>query len=179
MTEAHRLKDLYAADITLLVGLETEYISALDLDNLQELLKRHAGRVEYLVGSLHHVDGIPIDFDIETYKKALANAGEISSDPDSHMEAFLCKYFDAQYDVLRRFHPEVIGHIDLCRLYTPGLFLKQHERAWEKLERNVRYAVDYGALFELNAAALRKGWSSSYPGADVTEVSDHVTMHNG
>jgi histidinol-phosphatase (PHP family) len=38
------------------------------------------------------------------------------------------------------------------------------------IERNIRYAVDYGALFEINTAALRKGWPSPYPAEDVVEV---------
>lgn len=171
MSEAHRLKDLYSNDIAILVGLETEFITTLDLDNLQTLLQRYAGRIEYLVGSLHHVNGIPIDFDTETYKKALASFFVEGGSPDEHMENFLCSYFDAQYELLRRFHPEVIGHIDLCRLHEPCLSLESYSQVWKKLERNVRYAVDYGALFELNAAALRKGWSSSYPGEDVVKVS--------
>ncbi|THH30781.1 hypothetical protein EUX98_g3400 [Antrodiella citrinella] len=168
LSEAHRLKDLYSSDITLLVGLETEFISTLDLNNLQTLLDKYAGRIEYLVGSLHHVNGIPIDFDAEAYKKALASF-QGGSD-DACMGAFLCSYFDAQYELLQRFHPELIGHIDLCRLYDPDLSLESHPEAWAKLERNVRYAAEYGALFELNAAALRKGWSSSYPGEDVVRL---------
>ena len=170
MTEAHRLKDLYANDITLLVGLETEYISELDLENLHKLLQQCKPQIEYLVGSLHHVNGIPIDFDMQTYQKAL-NSFPAGNDRNDNLETFLCAYFDAQYEILRRFHPEVIGHIDLCRLYQPTLALETFPEAWSKLERNIHYAVDYGALFELNAAALRKGWPTSYPGEDVVRVS--------
>ncbi|KAH8080254.1 Polymerase/histidinol phosphatase-like protein [Cristinia sonorae] len=163
VSEAHRLKDLYANDITLLVGLETEYISPLDLDRLRDVLHNHNSRIEYLVGSLHHVNGIPIDFDLETYKRALASFPT----EETRMDDFLSSYFDAQYEILEQFHPEIIGHVDLCRLYQPDLSLESWPRAWEKLRRNIQFAVDYGAIFELNAAALRKGWSSSYPGEDV------------
>ncbi|TCD69813.1 histidinolphosphatase [Steccherinum ochraceum] len=170
LAEAHRLKAVYAQDITLLVGLETEHISALDLDNLTRLLDRHAGKIEYLVGSLHHVNGIPIDFDLESYEKALASVQSTGDNQEAQMEAFLCSYFDSQYELLRRFQPEVIGHVDLCRLYKPELPLESYPQAWAKLERNVQYAVGYGALFELNAAALRKGWVSAYPGEDVVRL---------
>ena len=43
--------------------------------------------------------------------------------------------------------------------------------AWRRIERNIRYAVSYGALFELNASAFRKGWSTGYPGVEVFDVS--------
>ena len=58
--EAHRLKRAYQDEITLLVGLETEYITSLDLDNLEKLLERFGERIEYIVGSVHHVAGISV-----------------------------------------------------------------------------------------------------------------------
>lgn len=33
------------------------------------------------------------------------------------------------------------------------------------------YAISYGALFEINAAAFRKKWDTAYPGVDIAEVS--------
>lgn len=170
MVEAHRLKSLYESQITLLVGLETEYITDLDLCGLENLLKELGERVEYLVGSIHHVNGIPIDFDLPTYESALASfATENGRD---RQEAFLLAYFDAQYQLLQRFKPEIIGHFDLCRLYKPSLRFGDYPSVCEKIERNVRYAVEYGALFEINAAAFRKHWSTAYPAGDMIEASD-------
>ena len=79
-------------------------------------------------------------------------------------------YFEAQYELIQRFKPEVIGHFDLCRLYDPNLRFADFRVVWKMIERNIRFAVDYGALFEINTAALRKGWSSPYPAKDVVEV---------
>ena len=160
--EAHRLKSLYEPQVSLLVGLETEHITTLDLDMLHSALQTYGERIQYLVGSVHHVNGIPIDFDVETYQRAVET---------SNLEVFLVLYLDAQYELLNRFHPEIIGHIDLCRLYTPDLVFSSFPRALEKLTRNVRYAIRYGALFEVNAAAFRKNWKTPYPGRDVLEVS--------
>lgn len=167
--EAHRLKSLYANQITLLVGLETEFITSLDLQNLEGMLERLGERVEYLVGSIHHVNGIPIDFDLPTYQRALASFADEKE--EDRQEAFLSAYFDVQYELLRRFKPEVVGHFDLCRLYRPSLHFRDYPHVFSKIERNVRYAVEYGALFELNAAAFRKKWDTPYPGEDVVEAS--------
>ncbi|KAK7062782.1 hypothetical protein VNI00_000272 [Paramarasmius palmivorus] len=166
--EAHRLKTFYASRITLLVGLETEFITEADLDGLDNLLRRYEGRIEYLVGSVHHVKEIPIDFDATTYHKSL-HAHDAGTEAET-MENFLCAYFDAQYMLLRRFKPEIVGHIDLCRLYTPNLQLSDYPRAWASLERNVKFGVEYGALFEVNSAALRKDWATPYPKDDVLQA---------
>jgi histidinol-phosphatase (PHP family) len=168
LDEAHRLKLQYASKITLLVGLETEFITDADLDNLDILLERVGDRIEYIVGSVHHVNGIPIDFDLATYHKSLHSLGDDTE--ERTLELFLSAYFDAQYDLIRRFHPEIIGHIDLCRLYNPHLQLSSVPAAWQKLERNIIFAVEYGALFEVNAAAFRKKWDTAYPGLDVVKV---------
>jgi histidinol-phosphatase (PHP family) len=180
LDEAHRLCDTYSSSLRLLVGLETEYISALDIDGLSRLLEIHEGRIDYIVGSVHHVNGIPIDFDVDTYRRCLDNISlpahvTDSMETDQEHERlciFLDTYFDAQFELLNRFHPELIGHIDLCRLYAPDLQLHAFPRAWAKLERNVKFAIAYGALFEVNSAAFRKGWSTAYPGDDVAQVNE-------
>ncbi|KAH7929285.1 histidinol phosphate phosphatase H, partial [Leucogyrophana mollusca] len=170
LTEAHRLKTAYASNITLLVGLETEYITPLDLNMLDILLENHRGRIEYIVGSIHHVNAIPIDFDRSTFEKALhttVNGDEPQPSEHAQMDLFLSAYFDAQRVLLERFQPEIIGHFDLCRLYCPALKFAEYPSARKKLEENIQFAISYGALFEVNSAALRKGWDSAYPGADV------------
>ncbi|KAI0666525.1 polymerase/histidinol phosphatase-like protein [Trametes maxima] len=177
LVEAHRLKTKYAAQITLLVGLETEFITSTDMDRLETALQAWGDRIEYLVGSVHHVNAIPIDFDRETFTKALHSfAPTPETDAHTTMESFLNSYFDAQYELMRRFRPEVIGHFDLCRLYNPMLRFADYPGALERIRRNVHFAVEYGALFELNAAAFRKGWDGAYPGEDVVEVSHLIII---
>lgn len=172
--EAHRLKALYAPQITILVGAETEFISALDVASLDALLQRHCDRIEFLVGSVHHVNEIPIDFDLQTFQKAIASCvvhtrdgTEASIDPE---EAMLDRYLDAQYELMDHFRPEVIGHFDLFRLYNPQMEIQKYPAVWRKVKRNIKYFCDYGALFEFNAAAFRKGWETAYPARDIVEV---------
>ncbi|KAI9511378.1 histidinol-phosphatase [Russula earlei] len=184
LNEATRLRDGYASALRLLIGLETEYISALDLEGLSKILKAHKGRIDYIVGSVHHVNEIPIDVNFDTYQRCLDNIippihPADSTEADQGRERlgiFLETYLDAQFDLLSKFHPEIIGHIDLCRLYTPDLRFGDFPRAWDKLERNIKFAIAYGALFEANAAALRKGWRTAYPGEDVAEL---ILLHGG
>lgn len=168
LDEAHRLKVKYAPQIPILVGLETEFVTDLDLSHLETILALQKDRIDYVVGSVHHVNEIPIDFDEPTFQKALISF-ERETDQQAQ-ESLLCQYFEAQMELLRRIKPDIIGHIDLCRLYTPDIQLSAFPKVWELLERNIIYAVEYGALFEINAAAFRKNWDTAYPGPDVLGV---------
>ncbi|KAF8452340.1 Polymerase/histidinol phosphatase-like protein [Boletus edulis BED1] len=177
LDEAHKLKAAYTSQITLLVGLETEFITNNDLENLSTLLSEHPGRIEYIVGSIHHVNAIPIDFDHTSFKMALRSCSptevpvaEMNATAQCRMDNFLSNYLDAHYRLLERFRPEIIGHLDLCRLYNPNLRFSEFPNAWSKLKRNVEFAIGYNALFEVNAAALRKGWQTPYPGEDVAAL---------
>lgn len=169
LQEAHRLREKYASQITILVGLETEYVTTLDLDHLEKLLNDVGDQVQYLVGSVHHVNEVAIDFDQTTYERAVASASPHT--PNGSIDNYLRAYLDAQLELLKRFKPEIIGHIDLCRLYRPDLQFLDYPTARDMMERNIAYAVSYGALFELNAAALRKNWETPYPGEDIVQVS--------
>jgi len=153
------------------VGLETEYITGLDLQRLEDTLSTFGNRLEFLVGSVHHVNGIPIDFDATTYERAVASCS-IGNEGDAEA-TFLSAYFDAQYELIQRFKPEIIGHFDLCRLFSPSLRFSNYPSVWQRIQRNIRYAVDYGALFEINAAAFRKNWDTAYPGKDIIEVCNN------
>lgn len=154
-----------------MVGLETEYITDLDLQRLNDTLSTFGNQLEFLVGSVHHVNGIPIDFDTATFERAVASCS-VENEEEDPLATFFSAYFDAQYELMRRFKPEIIGHFDLCRLFRPSLcFTDYHPSVWRKIQRNIRFGVEYGALFEINAAAFRKNWDTAYPGKDIIQVA--------
>lgn len=177
------------SDISILVGLETDYITSLDLEGLSKLLERHGDSIEYIIGSVHHLHESPLDYGKDLFDKAASSAFQSSlpSAPTKPKEAngglnnqeqaldlqpLISQYLDHQYTILTRFHPEIIGHFDLFRLYYPNYTLSPEStpEVWTKMWRNIEYAVGYGALFELNAAAFRKGWEQAYPGKEIAEV---------
>ncbi|PWN52688.1 histidinol phosphate phosphatase H [Violaceomyces palustris] len=225
LTHARQLQSSYMGKMEVLVGCESENIKGdRSIDELLRILSDHQvrggdplptsnaslpsssqhpsvaglGVVDYVVGSVHHSNSIPIDFDPPTFQKALdsfqaeapAAAGG-NQDGDMSLSSYdrlMIDYFDSQYDTMKRLRPEVIGHFDLCRLYFPSKRLElsrkeaisqgggdggdqeEDDPIWSRVRRNVEYAASYGALFECNAASFRKGWSSAYPGKEVLEL---------
>ena len=120
--------------------------------------------MDYYIGSVHHVHGIPIDYDKSFYRKALDAAG------GSEQQLFE-DYFDAQFEMLNAMKPRVVGHLDLIRLLSeqPNRDLKGVKGVWEKIVRNLKIIVEQGGLIEINTSALRKGLEEPYPTRSVCE----------
>lgn len=157
--EACALKTKYAGKIKLLVGFESEALNDIHFKYTQQVLKKF--KFDMFVGSVHHVDEIPIDFDRELWNKAATNVGGVG--------ALYGKYFDLQYEMIKELKPTVIGHFDLIRLMSPEYDLRGSPN-WDKVVRNIKLGVANGCMFEINTAAIRKGWSTPYPQRDVADA---------
>jgi histidinol-phosphatase (PHP family) len=158
--EARRLEKKYANQIRILVGMETEYIYPEQLAEIEMLRTRY--EIDYVVGSVHHVHGHPIDFDTAM----LAKAREASGGTD---EALICAYFDAQRDMLQALKPEVVGHFDLIRRFMPP---DTHwpESVWKRIRENAAIIAEYGGLVEINTAAWKYGLKDPYPQSAVIDI---------
>ncbi|KAG0241377.1 Polymerase/histidinol phosphatase-like protein [Mortierella sp. GBAus27b] len=221
LQEAARLQQKYSPQINLLIGLETEYFGPESVQYVQRLRQpdRQSAwtatttgetssspsetlplvtlpQVQYIVGSLHHIHGIPLDFSQELYLKALEDVGKGS------WEVLFREYFDAQYEMLQGLEPEVIGHLDLVRIFfgaIPGHHHHHHHdddhygedrvshqcaphqgrltnELWSLVKRNVDFVIAYGGLFELNSRAWKKGLADAYPQRDILE---YILSKNG
>ncbi|KAJ3106136.1 hypothetical protein HDU97_006953 [Phlyctochytrium planicorne] len=163
--EALRLKDFYKGKIELIVGMETEHIHQRSLSEVKDL--RSQFNLEFLVGSVHHVLGHPIDYDEIMYSDCEA-ASAAKHPYVSPTEAAFLEYFDAQLDLLESIKPEVIGHFDLIRMFRPNHPLSQ--AVLSKIERNIDFIAGYGGLVEVNSRAFKKGLKDPYPQRDVLEI---------
>ena len=161
--EAKRLQKAYASQIKIFVGMETDWIRPSSKGFIQNLLDLY--QLDLFIGSVHHVDTIPIDYDRATYLKAGGKAGGTE-------ERLFENYFDQQLDMLDALKPPIVGHFDLIRLLSddPNASLKQWASVWGKILRNLDFIAAYGGIVELNSAALRKGLKEPYPQRDVCVV---------
>lgn len=170
--EAQRLKTKYSNDIELLIGSEIEYIHP-DYTAHVEMLKKN-WQLDYVVGSLHHVGGIPIDYSPELYQHALTTVAK------GDYVTFYETYYDEQWQMLKTVKPQVVGHFDLIRIFTPqdqpppclttALAATSSSSLWQKMERNIDWIISYGGLFEINSRAWKKGLKDAYPQRDVIQV---------
>ncbi|KAI9849338.1 MAG: histidinolphosphatase [Sclerophora amabilis] len=194
--EASRLREKYASQIQLLIGFETEWIVRPGASSpsspsslIEELLRQHA--YDFIVGSVHHVHGVPIDYDRAMYEQArsktktAATAGSFSGhhhrdDDDADDDDRLFEdYFDAQLEMLIALEPPVVGHFDLIRLKSDDPERRVGEFAdgeagggqvWAKIRRNLDFIAGYGGILELNSSGLRKGLSEPYPQREICQA---------
>ncbi|KAJ1936672.1 hypothetical protein GGF37_005516 [Kickxella alabastrina] len=169
VSEAQRLRAKYSGQIDILIGAETEHITAASLQEAKQLRANY--QLDYLVGSLHHIDEMPLDFSQASYDAIVLKYG-------GDRAAMFRRYFDLQLDLLRELQPEVIGHFDLVRIFHPygntiaGLAeVDPLEDAFSEVRqlavRNIEYAIGYGAIFEINSRAWKKGLRDAYPQRDL------------
>ncbi|KAI9317200.1 Polymerase/histidinol phosphatase-like protein [Dichotomocladium elegans] len=157
---ARQLAEHYDEKITLLIGTEIEFIHAGYADKIQALRDKH--QIDYVVGSLHHVGSVPIDFSSELYQTCLEKYGTL--------EALFSAYFDEQYVMLQTVKPEVVGHFDLIRIFAPSDECIMLPAIWEKVVRNVECVVAYNGLFEINSRAWKKGLQDAYPNRAIIKL---------
>jgi histidinol-phosphatase (PHP family) len=156
------LREKYADRIKILIGFEGEWIRPSYSVLMEELASNPV--IDFYIGSVHHIHGIPIDYDAVFYRKAREVAG--GSD-----ENLFEDYFDAQFEMLNALQPRVVGHLDLIRLLSdePNGDLRRMKGVWGKVKRNLKVIVDQGGLVEVNTSALRKGLEEPYPSRSVCE----------
>eukprot|EP01135_Chromosphaera_perkinsii_P001837 Nk52_evm16s211 gene=Nk52_evmTU16s211 len=187
--EARRLQVEYVDKIRLWVGMETDYIggcvpwrewSGEEGKTTQGVEENRSGeewekayveyinslvekyQLDYVVGSLHHVCGLPIDFD----EASCSFTKERLCGGDSRV--LTRRYYDEQWRMLQSLRPQVVGHLDLVRLYGGGAYGKEEEEIWQRITRNVDFIGSYGGIIEINSSAIRKGLEGGpYPQVDI------------
>jgi histidinol-phosphatase (PHP family) len=161
--EAQTLKSKYKHQIDILVGFESEWIRPSSLSLIQSIQAEYPWDI--FVGSLHHVNTIPIDFDRPTYEKARSKSGGTD-------DKLFCDYFDSQYEMLQAIRPPIVGHLDVIRLFSldRDKEMADYEGVWERILMNLRFIRSYGGILEINTSALRKGMKEAYPSVSICKV---------
>jgi histidinol-phosphatase (PHP family) len=115
---------------------------------------RASAPFDYVVGSVHDVDGTWVDFKPEVTAELAERLGG--------RELLNARYFDALIELVETLRPEIVGHLDLVRKFDgPGASfsaasMKHAERALEAVRAS-------DAMLDVNCGASRRGYSPVYP----------------
>jgi histidinol-phosphatase (PHP family) len=160
VTEARRLQSAYSDQLQILVGAEVEIVPEAAFDTEAAALRtRH--NLDYLVGSVHWVNEMPIDTSRDDFDAAVASVGGL--------DLFLLRYYDLVAAMIDRVQPEIIGHLDVPRLYAGDPDTLRSLVVRQKIDTVLERIAAGGMLLEINTSALRKGLTEPYPASWIVD----------
>ena len=159
--EGRRLQREYQDQIELYVAMEIETYGGYR-QHVEKLIKKF--KPDYIVGSIHHVDDIPIDHSLEFYEQAIGKSGGI--------DALYCRFFDQQFKMLERFKPAVVGHLDLIRIFDPDYKNRiKIPEVWERIVRNLEIVKQHELILDYNIRSLVRGGREPYITTSILELA--------
>jgi len=159
MTTARALQKKYASRITLYIGFETETYSG-SFAFIESLVRTFTP--DYIVGSVHHVNDIGIDWSQDTYDRIAQRLGG--------REALYRAYFDLQHEMLLRLNPQVVGHFDLVRIFDDDYRRRlRNESIRRRIRRNLELIKRLNLTMDLNMRSLQKGGTEPYIARPILE----------
>lgn len=145
--EIFSLRERYA-EISVLFGIETDIYDGFGTF-LEKLEKRY--RPEYIIGSVHMVNGISVF------------SGNDHPGIMNDSDRFIDSYFNLLKRGLRSGLIHVIGHLDAVKWAVP----QNRSRIADSACSLLREVRDEGLILELNTSGLRKKPAEMYPSAEV------------
>jgi len=144
----------FAGWIAVLRGFEAEVVPA---DRYVELMLDLRARFnfDYMVGSVHWVDGIIIDYTKAEFDRAVANCRGI--------EPFAVRYYQTVAEMVRTLKPEVVAHIDVIRKYANMESDTDTPSVRRAAARSLEVIREHDCILDINTAGLRKGLSTPFP----------------
>lgn len=157
--EILRQRQLYSGKMSVFVGLEQDYFSAVP-----------AIPTDYIIGSVHYVEKSGVFIPVDETRADIENAAVKLYGGDIY--AFLEDYYALVSDVYDKTRCDIVGHIDLCEKFNSdfSLFDREHPRYTAAYKNAVDKLVSQGRIFEINTGAMSRGYTDQpYPHRGVLE----------
>ena len=159
--EVRRLQSAYADRIRIRFGAEIDFLDGLDADQAA-MRSKHA--FDFVIGSVHILRGVAIDYRPETLRDSLEAFGGI----DRLWQA----YWDGLESLIRGGQCHVIGHMDVLRKFDGFLPARsQAERAGSLL----RLIKRNGLALEVNTGGVdRASDHRPYPSTEILKLASGI-----
>jgi histidinol-phosphatase (PHP family) len=160
------LKLKYASKIKIFAGMETETYTGY-VEHVNNLILKF--RPDYIVGSVHHVDDICFDYSKEEYGRLALKSGSY--------DLMYEKYFDLQYEMIKKLKPFIVGHFDLIRIYDQDyenrLALPEIN---QKIIRNLELIKSLNLVMDFNLRPLARGEKEPYITASILKIAREMEI---
>jgi histidinol-phosphatase (PHP family) len=159
------LIDQYRGRLEVLLGAEIEVVPERTYPAEVTALRERYG-LDYVVGSVHWVDETPIDTSDSEFSKAVTARGGL--------QPFLIRYYDLVGEMVETVRPEVIGHIDLPRLFAEGGHELESASTRAAVADVLERALASGGILDINVRAMSKGLSTPYPAPWIVQLATEI-----
>ena len=179
------LVEEYADRLTILRGFEAEIVPT---ENYAQIMRGYREQklpdgspaFDYMVGSVHFINGYSIDGPLDLFTQALHSCGGIVE--------LTREYYHQVALMVETLKPEVVGHFDLIRLNFTKLEETNHTFAASKVNaasmvamleagtKALRIVRDNNGILDLNTAGWRKGLSMPYPNTYWTQQAHQMEI---
>ena len=151
--EIRRLQKRYAGRIRILLGVELDIFSHIDLSPF-----------DYVIGAVHYVEKDGILCAVDDGRDNLIQTVDNVYGGDFY--ACAEAYYELVGSLYERTHCDVIAHFDLITKYNEGnvLYDPEHPRYLAAAERALDRLINCPVLLEVNTGAMARGYRSApYP----------------
>lgn len=164
--EASKLVEEYSDQIMLLRGFETEFITKDYIDRMLEL--RTKGKFDYIIGSVHHLRSICIDYSPQETLRAVKLCGGL--------ENFAIEYYQSITEMVKALKPEIVGHIDLIKKCTEGLGALDTPKIKKQMKQTLLVIKEYDCSLDLNLYPFRKDKQEPYPASWIVQMARELNI---
>jgi histidinol-phosphatase (PHP family) len=142
--------------IDVLLGMEVDWVPG-RMNEVYDFL--NSVEYDYLIGSVHYVDGVPLDnFDyLDIWKSKEKKEYNWNS------------YIDLMIDMVSSGKFDIIGHMDLPKKF--GFYPENMSYFMKKVNMFFARAAEFDVAVELNTAGLRKPVKEIYPSLDLLQIA--------
>ncbi|HNR33050.1 MAG TPA: histidinol-phosphatase [Candidatus Hydrogenedentes bacterium] len=152
----------YADRIVLLKGFEVEVVPKSRYVEIMTGLRREHN-FEYIVGSVHYVDEVIIDYTQAEFDRAVARCGGL--------EALAVRYYETVAEMVVALRPEIVGHFDLVRKQAPDEASVSTPRVRVAACAALDTVRDCGGILDVNTSGYRRGLGRPYPAPWIVEAA--------
>lgn len=153
-TDLTALSEEFGDRLTILRGFEAEVVPQAKYSEIM-LGYRSQYAFDYIVGSVHHVNEIPIDGSQADFQHALESVGGF--------EPLAIAYYEHVAKMVDDLNPEVVAHLDLIRKNAPPEASIETPPIRRAAQNALEVIRTHNAILDLNTGGYRKGLGGPYP----------------
>lgn len=163
------LKCSYAKDITILVGLEVDYIAGYEKE-IERFINTYGPELDDSILSLHFMQNNEDNWICLDYSAEIFNSGLVSS--FGSVDAVYARYYQQLLQAvnaeLGRYKPRRIGHINLIEKFKRKYPSLAKDIWWSSVIQLLDQIKAKGYALDYNTAGLRKNdYQEVYPSKDI------------